>query len=824
MNWFDHRLALKYLFLLYSQPNAFREKLESLTRQEMLRKALFLWLHAFPYIFVIFVLGRILIFQLVGFQVDDQQVGSLSPLRFHVYETLAGVVLGIGLGIVAGIAFGLASNFAGGIATGIATGIASGLAQGIVGGIDLNIPTGIVSSLLAGTALGISFGIALEVSGEVQKGVKGHPRNILGIIVGLFLGGLVMGMVTKNPIGISSGVALAIALVATIGTSTRRMKLRIKLGIGGAITLGVIGGIGRGVGTGIALESITAGIILGVALGIAITVSILRLYYYLYHLFFLWPTIQGPWYKRHPIIWDKACRITFPSLSFLLLDYIKTKPEKSKAEIERLIDQLAINHHVQARLVQVRLLLEDINNFHSLEELENIEEKTSKQKKKPLRGVKTLLEIKKEIDDFQSWSGNFNEWLGTKKELQGKISDFQRQSNAFHPFLIKGFQTAIAEVQKLVEKSSIPSYKYFHSGKHIKLGEYAFLKRKPIIEELISYITSGNVITLYGRRKVGKTTLLNNLQDSLPKAIMPVFYSMEDTSGFESPQDIFTRIKDSVIGNEYLKEFLENTQTIKNFQGKLIKNSAEFYDFLENLDKELKMAKKRVLFMLDEYEWINQLTGKLPEELPVRINQSTQSHSNITWIFAGGHKITEFKEVPLGKSLITAKTIEIPFFTLEETKRLLTDPFYEKGYPNRPKLESKFGPDVITQIYENTFGWPILVQMVAEEALKNIQDDQEITTQKLEEVFGTVVYRGTDFFTHVLETDESKVPGAGEYLYGFGNKSIQPPPDDEKLRESLQRRKLVYISEDEERWSLRVPLMERWLRKKKEKTSRKPRK
>ncbi|MCG6860318.1 MAG: hypothetical protein LJE70_03405 [Chromatiaceae bacterium] len=58
---------------------------------------------------------------------------------------------------------------------------------------------------------------------------------------------------------------------------------------------------------------------------------------------------------------------------------------------------------------------------------------------------------------------------------------------------------------------------------------------------------------------------------------------------------------------------------------------------------------------------------------------------------------------------------------------------------------------------------------------------------------------------------DEPVSSAWVYLRGFRERDLQPAPDDEDLRRSLRRRLLV--TEEGDRWRLRVPLMQRWLRK-----------
>ena len=58
---------------------------------------------------------------------------------------------------------------------------------------------------------------------------------------------------------------------------------------------------------------------------------------------------------------------------------------------------------------------------------------------------------------------------------------------------------------------------------------------------------------------------------------------------------------------------------------------------------------------------------------------------------------------------------------------------------------------------------------------------------------------------------ESFIASEWEYLCEFKTCRLQPPPEDAAIRTSLKRRLLV--EEENGEWCLRVPLMERWLKK-----------
>ena len=93
-------------------------------------------------------------------------------------------------------------------------------------------------------------------------------------------------------------------------------------------------------------------------------------------------------------------------------------------------------------------------------------------------------------------------------------------------------------------------------------------------------------------------------------------------------------------------------------------------------DHFLRNEDKRLLIAFDEYENIDMKIGQgvFSEDLLATIRESIQVHRNITWIFAGAHEINELLNAPWSSYLVSARTIEVPMFTLSETRLLLTEP------------------------------------------------------------------------------------------------------------------------------------------------------
>ncbi len=212
---------------------------------------------------------------------------------------------------------------------------------------------------------------------------------------------------------------------------------------------------------------------------------------------------------------------------------------------------------------------------------------------------------------------------------------------------------------------------------------------------------------------------------------------------------------------------------------------AQLFDFLGEANRSLEKDHRRLLIGLDEYEMIDDKIGHgvLPQELLDTLRESIQLHRQITWMLVGSHEITDLRHAPWTSYLVSARTIEWPLFSREETTLLLTDPlhhsrFWREKDRQRPRFASAFwSTDGIERIHSEAGGWPHLVQLIAETAidLVNDSDRRELDAALLERALEQAIVKGHNFL-HELSRRESRLPGECEYLRGFAGSERQPPP------------------------------------------------
>jgi len=514
-------------------------------------------------------------------------------------------------------------------------------------------------------------------------------------------------------------------------------------------------------------------------------------------------------YPYHPVAWDDLCSVPFPRLDRLLVAFAELQPLAGAAEVERIISSYP-SQRTQALRARMILLARESKQLSTLFGLEEIAARLP-------QGQTTLLEQSRQIAEGLREISILQTRLNTTERpvlrapqgevLVKEIENFRHRIAGFQQPLAGEFRAAAIEWAKIAQKQldearSIlgrePVRQVFRAGDPVKREQEAFVYRDAVAGRLDQQITLASGcpgIVLYARRRMGKSTFLTNLDGFLPPSVIIRAFSMQDASVVAS------------LG--HFAEKLSEGQA---------SDMAGLANYLAGEDQRLRNEGKRLLLTLDEYEGIDVKIGDgvFPKDLLAAVRESIQQHRQIIWLFAGSHEITELTHAEWPSYLISARTIEIPFFTLDETRLLLTDPlkhsplFQKTG--GRPMFAPElWGPGGIERIHEEAGGWPHLLQLIAETVvdLLNRKGAPSVTPELMETALDEASSSGQNALFQLMH-GECTLAGEWEYLSGFREAEEQNAPQDEAVRRSLLRRQL--IRESGGRWRLRVPLMGRWLR------------
>lgn len=848
-----HLSALWWLGLLYRRPQQFVEAFKRLRRWQLLGKVIQLWAHSVPYLLL-----WAAFWHLVG--------GSALPTeRLTGTQHLVLPTFGVVVGLVGGLVVGLAATVTVGLAKGMAVGTTFGLAFGIAGGISLALATGLAVGMAAGLFLGslagLSGGLVVGIfAGLIEGLAKGVAKGLdTGITTGLrrlyavmskrvsfalsfglafllvvgTLGGVVFGLTYELGHGLAQGLAVGF-LVGLATGSALRISLSIVKGMTGTIRRGIVsaiefgtpfgvgGGYIAGAGLDLGFDVGIAGVLtLGSAFGLATT----RAYYFPLHVFLVLSQRRARLYRYHPVAWDDLSGIRFPGLYQLLVAFATSAPDAGAEEIERLLDAYPTQRG-EALKAKVIVVAREAGRLDTLAPLPKICAKLPEGERGFVAETPKLKAKIAEIAAIQARLDAMDRPFlrgPTAQLLVEKIETFRDQIAGFREPLASEFRTAakrwleIANEQedrtrKVLDQE--PTAQVFRAGDPVDREKEAFVPRIPIFEALEAQVmlaTGCPGILLYGRRRMGKSTVLKNLPGFLPPSIRVVNVSMQNPEASGS-HALFAR---------HVAEAIHEAVSDGNGQ-ETPGGLPSLYRFLNNLDSDLLKSNERLLLGVDEFENIDRKIkeGVFSTDLLDTLRESMQSHRQITWVFSGSHSIDELDGAEWASYLVSARTVEVPPFTREETRLLLTEPLkhsklWDKDDPARPRFAPEmWGERGIERIFDETGGWPHLVQLVAETLVDRMNDagKGQVDDELFEKGLDAAVTAGDTVLSQLVK-GESRLSGEWEYLLGFRANEAQPPPEDDEVRRSLRRRLVVVEDDDGGDWRLRAPLFRRWLRK-----------
>ena len=124
---------------------------------------------------------------------------------------------------------------------------------------------------------------------------------------------------------------------------------------------------------------------------------------------------------------------------------------------------------------------------------------------------------------------------------------------------------------------------------------------------------------------------------------------------------------------------------------------------------------------IDEFEELDRRIGlkQFTEDVAATLRESLQSHRRIIWVFAGSHRFNDLPNVRWSSYLVSLRTLELPPFTPEETRLVLSQPLKHSRRKQAQAAVAAFGTGfwgeggTAYRIHVEAGGWPHLVQPIA---------------------------------------------------------------------------------------------------------------
>ena len=698
---------------------------------------------------------------------------------------------------------------------------------------------GLVDGLTYGAAGGLLYGILYTLTVRARAHKWGR-----GIIVGL-IGGLLGGA----------------AYAVLVGVPEDRWIYQAALGVGGGLLFGGLFGLPyvlaeRTAGTW--AGAVAGGLVSGIAwaplisfvfpyiplmptLPIALIIILLGLSriwlqpLLLYPILTIWnflllrldqrpPRQQRASFLRfHSAFWDEHQRLPL----FELDEHLVLIAERNPGEGRAAIDYLSTKpyQHWAARTAQIELEARWLESCDNVEVISTIHRSLSAGE---LPGpasalLRSFSRISQDVLAALRQEGIYNQRLALRaveERLDSLLRELTRSNDRyairFRPIADGWRHIVVDQRRSLVATAELRQEidSPYIVGVPLTEHQEIFVGRTDIsarIEQLLRDQRRMPLL-LYGQRRMGKTSLLNNLGRLLPSTIVPLFVDLQgppsqanDHAGF-----LYNLARGMISAAQRQRGL-----TLPPLKREVLALDP-FTGFDEWLDEvEASLSDRSALLALDEFESLEGPIdeGRFSEPAVLGMFRHLIQHRPcFKVLLTGSHSVDEFQR--WANYLINVQMIHIGYLEEAETRQLIERPV--------PNFVLRYEPEASQRVFDLTRGHPSLVQLLCSEIVivKNEQDPSVRRLARLSDVetaLPLALEHGSFFFADIERNQlDPAALAVLRFIAAQGERTIvqrdtlarQCPDNLDQALALLTRRELIESSNGG--FHFQVELIRRW--------------
>ncbi|MCA9996339.1 MAG: ATP-binding protein [Anaerolineales bacterium] len=355
-----------------------------------------------------------------------------------------------------------------------------------------------------------------------------------------------------------------------------------------------------------------------------------------------------------------------------------------------------------------------------------------------------------------------------------------------------------------------------------------FVGRRDIfnrISEVWSAKANPDSIILYGHRRMGKSSILRNLDQVAPPGSLIVYADMMgETSFVESTADLLFTLADKIFSAVRQHR---PTADLTDPNSADYSSPSQAQRQFNRLASQVQtvLGDQTLILALDEFEAVEAAVaaGKIGREIYQFLRTKTQERW-LTLVFGGLHTLDEMSRDYQQPFYGSYSNIPVSYLPESEARVLITNPTAE--------FQLTYEQVAVDKIMALSGGQPYLIQQLCRDAVNqlnhalfdnNERRDGVVTVADVEATLGDAVFqRGMVYFDGVWRQTENKAQrqllltlarreaawSLAEMSAATGLAEVQLAP---LLRWAERQDILQKQGEAEPRWSFYVPLLRQWL-------------
>lgn len=475
--------------------------------------------------------------------------------------------------------------------------------------------------------------------------------------------------------------------------------------------------------------------------------------------------------RFHSAFWDEFQFLPLPGLDTHLILVAERTPQEGQNAINYLA---ATRQRWAAKIAQVELYARQLDRCTDIEALKNVHRLLAGDLSGPANAL--IGHFRRHSQDIRVALSHDTDYH-RQKTLSTVCEDLNRlvrelnltqnpyaqrfQPIALHWYhIILNYQAQLIQAQEINREIANP---YIVGLPLSEDQQEIFVGRQDLITRVQQFLRDGHrtALLLYGQRRMGKTSLLQNLGRFLPSTIVPLFVDEQGTAYSTTYADHLYSI---------VRQMTRSAKTHRGLDFPPLSHEAlaanpfiVFTDWLDAVEQVLDdHGKSMFLLMLDEIEVLKQMIdkGRLDvEDLLHLFRNLIQHRPKFKVLVAGSHALEELQD--WASYLINMEVIKIGCLSTEETLRLIERPV--------PHFNLHYHPEASQRIVKLTRGHPYLTQLLCHEIV--IGKNQQPTDQRnwvlppdVEEAIPNALNVGNLFFANI---QKNQVDEQGTALLQF---------------------------------------------------------
>lgn len=400
----------------------------------------------------------------------------------------------------------------------------------------------------------------------------------------------------------------------------------------------------------------------------------------------------------------------FPLEGSIALNYLTNSPQKWAA-----------------KAVQIELDARILESCYSADEIAHVHQDILFLSALNTSGsfIRSLNRLSKDIKAALEQSTTYNQRLtliSIEDKLDILVRELRRSSDKyaarFRPIAQRWVNIIALHIQELEKESELSQEidSPYIIGVPLTDRQEIFVGRTDISSRIEQLLLDRRrpPLLLYGQRRTGKTSLLNNLGRLLPNSIVPLFVDLQGpVSRASSPAGFLYNLAKSMVDSADRQRNL----TLPSLSRETLADDP-FTVFDEWLDSiEVSLENSTALLALDEFEALDQalVDGRFNEiDILGMLRNLIQHRPRFKVMLAGSHTLNEFQR--WSSYLINAQVLHLSYLTKTEARQLIEQPC--------PGFALRYDADASQRVLDLTRGHPFLVQLLCAEivVLKNEQE------------------------------------------------------------------------------------------------------